>query len=156
MNNLVSESTVKPEPLPTSTIQASSEKRSLDVEGEWLEGMKSSKCCSRPFRNCRLYPMAEVKKFCSTGSSDPEVLFAVGQYNFEQKKYGLAMEYFEKAGGLKLKRMSNGKSHSSQAKYQLGVMYYDGLGVKENPVSVLFHFVPSDPPARSPPPPIII
>ncbi len=38
--------------------------------------------------------------------------------------------------GDKEEKDSGVKNASSQAKYQLGVMYYDGLGVKENQVSL--------------------
>ncbi len=50
--------------------------------------------------------------------------------------YQLALKYFEKAAG-EAKR-GEGCIHdnnSLQAKYQLGVMYYDGLGVKEDHVN---------------------
>ena len=67
----------------------------------------------------------------SLENSSPEVLFAVGQYYFTQQDYAKALEYFEKAA----KTENKGNVFTSQAKYQLGVMYYDGLGVKEDSVS---------------------
>lgn len=58
--------------------------------------------------------------------------FAVGQYHFSRQDYINALKYFEKAIGVR----PAGNQSSSQAKYQLGVMYFDGLGVKESPVSL--------------------
>ena len=58
----------------------------------------------------------------------------MGQYHFSCQDYNKALKYFEKAAGVSEKGASVGGS--SQAKYQLGVMYYDGLGVEENPVSL--------------------
>lgn len=72
---------------------------------------------------------------------DPGILFAVGQHHFCRCNYQEALKYFEKAAGIEPKgegrdsRRASSYKPSAQAKYQLGVMYYDGLGVKENPVS---------------------
>lgn len=52
--------------------------------------------------------------------------FQLGQFYFERKIFDKAMVTFERV-----------KSTDFQAKYQLGVMYYDGLGGKPNPVSIL-------------------
>lgn len=62
----------------------------------------------------------------STQPGITEAQFSLGQYHFSQQSYADAMKYFEMAqqGG------------STQAQYQLGVMYYDGLGVQEDPVSL--------------------
>lgn len=54
----------------------------------------------------------------------PEAQFALGQYHFSNGRYQEALGWFEKA--------ATGEGGSSQAKYQLGVMYYDGLGVPED------------------------
>ena len=65
-------------------------------------------------------------------SGVPDAQFALGQYNFNGGRYQEALSWFEKA--------SAGASSCAQAKYQLGVMYYDGLGVQENPVSIIVYF----------------
>lgn len=68
------------------------------------------------------------------------MLFAIGQYHFSKKNYTEALKYFEKAAGI-VRGGEDGDRKAStfrpslQAKYQLGVMYYDGLGVEANPVS---------------------
>lgn len=52
-----------------------------------------------------------------------------------------ALKYFEQAAGIGPveeggdSRGASNYKPNAQAKYQLGVMYYDGLGVQENPVS---------------------
>lgn len=78
---------------------------------------------------------------------DPRV-FAVGQHYFSEQEYANAFKYFEKAAGVKAAEGGIGDTYgnfSSQAKYQLGVMYYDGLGVEEDPVSYFSpaHFSPT-------------
>ena len=60
-------------------------------------------------------------------SGSAEAQFSLGQYHLSQQNYAEALRYFEMAE----------KGGSTQARYQLGVMYYDGLGVKENPVSLV-------------------
>jgi TPR repeat protein len=79
------------------------------------------------------------------------VLFAVGQYHFIKQNYSKALPYLVKAAGTLTG--GEGEVHSRgvvsyrpslQAKYQLGVMYYDGLGVLEDPVSSYF---PAPPPS---------
>ena len=52
--------------------------------------------------------------------------FQLGQFYFEREKYEKAFVEFEKL-----------KERDAQASYQLGVMYYDGLGVQENAVRIL-------------------
>ena len=49
--------------------------------------------------------------------------FQLGQFYFEREIYDKALIAFERI-----------KSTDFQAKYQLGVMYYDGIGTKSNPV----------------------
>ena len=51
--------------------------------------------------------------------------FQLGQFYFERETYEKAFAEFEKL-----------KDRDFQASYQLGVMYYDGLGVQENAVSL--------------------
>ena len=51
--------------------------------------------------------------------------FQLGQFYFEREIYEKAFAEFEKL-----------KDCDAQASYQLGVMYYDGLGVEENAVSL--------------------
>lgn len=70
--------------------------------------------------------------FYSPVDCEPELLFALGQFYFSHQDYARALKYFEKAAGV---RVEGRRKFSSQAKYQLGVMYYDGLGVKEDLVS---------------------
>lgn len=48
--------------------------------------------------------------------------FLLGQLYFEQELYKEAKEYFEKV-----------ENHDLQGLYQLGVMYYDGLGITPQP-----------------------
>lgn len=72
---------------------------------------------------------------CLTVTGDPGVQFALGQYHFSRQDYANAFKYFEKAAGS---RDDSNNHFSLQAKYQLGVMYFDGLGVKEDPVSHRF------------------
>lgn len=57
------------------------------------------------------------------GNADAQ--FSLGQYHFSQGNHETALQYFYSAetGG------------SMQACYQLGVMYYDGLGTPQDPVS---------------------
>lgn len=56
--------------------------------------------------------------------NDKLAKFQLGQFYFERKIFDKAMVTFERI-----------KSTDFQAKYQLGVMYYDGLAGKPNPVS---------------------
>ena len=56
--------------------------------------------------------------------------FALGQYHFVRGEYAEAANWFEKAAA------AVGVDSCAQAKYQLGVMYYDGLGVEQNSVSI--------------------
>ncbi|XP_046850725.1 LRP2-binding protein-like isoform X2 [Xenia sp. Carnegie-2017] len=53
--------------------------------------------------------------------NDPASRFQLGQFYFEREIYEKAFAEFEKL-----------KDHEFHALYQLGVMYYDGLGVQEN------------------------
>ena len=55
-----------------------------------------------------------------------EAQFSVGQHYLQEGKLPLAVKY--------LKRAEQGDNN--QARYQLAVMYYDGLGVEADPVSV--------------------
>lgn len=55
-------------------------------------------------------------------AGNQHALFQLGQYYFEQKRYDKALHYFE--------MLSN--RGDWQATFQLGVMYYDGLGVEQN------------------------
>ena len=66
-----------------------------------------------------------VIPYSPTGIADAQ--FSIGQYHFSQGSYEKALQYFRsaEAGG------------SAQACYQLGVMYYDGLGVPQGPVCEL-------------------
>ena len=59
--------------------------------------------------------------------------FQLGQFYFEREIYEKAFVEFEKL-----------KERDVQALYQLGVMYYDGLGVQENAVrfsNIFFYYV---------------
>ena len=47
----------------------------------------------------------------------------MGQFYFEREVYGKALISFERI-----------KDTDFQAKYQLGIMYYDGIGTKPDPV----------------------
>lgn len=49
--------------------------------------------------------------------------FQLGQFYFEREVYGKALISFERI-----------KDTDFQAKYQLGIMYYDGIGTKPDPV----------------------
>ena len=57
---------------------------------------------------------------------DKPSIFQLGQFYFEREMYQKAFAEFNRI-----------KDSDFQAKYQLGVMYYDGLGVEANPVSFL-------------------
>ena len=57
-------------------------------------------------------------------SGDNLAKFQLGQFYFEREMYEKAFAEFEKIKDLDV-----------QARYQLGVMYYDGLGVIEDTVS---------------------
>lgn len=61
----------------------------------------------------------------SLSPGNAEAQFSLGQYHFSQGNYERALQYFysAEAGG------------SIQACYQLGVMFYDGLGAPQDPVS---------------------
>ncbi|NXI45779.1 LR2BP protein, partial [Galbula dea] len=56
-------------------------------------------------------------------SGDPQAPFLKGQLYYEEGLYEEALRQFEQI-----------KDTDFQAMYQLGVMYYDGLGTKEDPV----------------------
>lgn len=63
----------------------------------------------------------------------------MGQYHFLHEDYLLAMNYFRKAASIVPSCTSGERDltpggYDMQAKYQLGVMYYDGLGVSPDPV----------------------
>jgi len=51
----------------------------------------------------------------------------MGQYYFSRGLYDEALSYFQRA--------EEAQPSSTSARYQLGVMYYDGLGVKPDLVS---------------------
>ena len=57
---------------------------------------------------------------------DFQAHFSLGQHHYEKKEYTKALSYFN---------MADNKGNI-QATYQLAVMYYDGLGVPENHVSL--------------------
>ena len=63
----------------------------------------------------------DVFRFCETCRAK----FQLGQFYFEREIFDKALIAFERI-----------KSTDFQAKYQLGVMYYDGIGTKPNPVSI--------------------
>ena len=63
---------------------------------------------------------------CMRASGISDAQFALGQFHFSDGRYQEALGYFERAAA---------SSSCTQAKYQLGVMYYDGLGVLMDPVS---------------------
>ncbi len=86
----------------------------------------------------RLYVACSSFAF-TAAACEPAVQFALGQHHFSHQDYAQALKYFEKAAGLTPGEAANSTAaatagSSAQAKYQLGVMYYDGLGVKEDPV----------------------
>lgn len=89
--------------------------------------------------------MKKTELFKPAVGADPGVQFTVGQYHFSQQDYATALKYFEKAAGVRKAKATGDGHFSSQAKYQLGVMYFDGLGVKEDPVSL-----PSPTPSEQP------
>ncbi len=67
---------------------------------------------------------------CLCASADAsEAQFTLGQYYFSREAYTEALGYFERA-------IASPTEERSQAQYQLGVMYYDGLGVQPDMVSV--------------------
>lgn len=57
--------------------------------------------------------------------NDPVSRLQLGQFYFEREIYEKAFAEFEKL-----------KDYDFHALYQLGVMYYDGLGVQENTVRI--------------------
>ena len=59
---------------------------------------------------------------CNIGS--PDAQFSLGQYHFSQGSYETALHYFKAAE----------HAGSNQARYQLAVMLYDGLGTEQDPV----------------------
>ncbi len=61
-----------------------------------------------------------------TGASEAQ--FTLGQYYFTRGLYTEALGYFERA--------IDTEDSWGQAKYQLGVMYYDGLGVQLDMVTL--------------------
>ena len=67
------------------------------------------------------------------GSGDNLSKFQLGQFYFEREMYAKAFTEF-----LKIEETD------IQAKYQLGVMYYDGLGVIEDAVRTLLSDCPSE------------
>lgn len=87
--------------------------------------------CLVKLKACKLYYLLLTDSSdVLLGISDAE--FALGQYHFNGGRHLEAMGWFEKA-------TASGAGGCTQAKYQLGVMYYDGLGVKENSVSLDDH-----------------
>ena len=65
-----------------------------------------------------------------TGSADAQ--FSLGQYHYSQGDYKTAVQHFQHAEA----------SGSSQASYQLAVMFYDGLGTQRDPVRDVRMFFP--------------
>ncbi|KAM7052739.1 LRP2-binding protein isoform 1-T1 [Acridotheres tristis] len=66
--------------------------------------------------------LAKAKESLVRRDGDPPAPFLVGQRYYEQGLYKEALKEFEKI-----------KDTDFQAMYQLGVMYYDGLGTKKDP-----------------------
>ncbi|XP_056345820.1 LRP2-binding protein isoform X3 [Oenanthe melanoleuca] len=66
--------------------------------------------------------LAKAKEPLVRSDGEPPAPFLVGQEYYEQGLYKEALEQFEKI-----------KDTDFQAMYQLGVMYYDGLGTKKDP-----------------------
>ena len=65
-----------------------------------------------------------------TGSADAQ--FSLGQYYYSRGDYEMAVQHFQHAEA----------SGSSQASYQLAVMFYDGLGTQQDPVRDVRMFCP--------------
>ncbi|XP_058693333.1 LRP2-binding protein isoform X2 [Poecile atricapillus] len=66
--------------------------------------------------------VAEEESLVREAGGDPPAPFLDGQHYYEQGLYEKALKQFEKI-----------KDTDFQAMYQLGVMYYDGLGTKKDP-----------------------
>ena len=67
--------------------------------------------------------------YCFAANADPEVQFAVGQYYFLHQKYARALDYFERTASASRGNKTSSTGYQMQATYQLGVLYFDGLGV---------------------------
>jgi len=65
----------------------------------------------------------------------PDTSFSLGQYYYLRQNYEKAIGYFEKAAATVEEKTASGDGYDMQAAYQLGVIYYDGLGVTPDAVS---------------------
>ncbi len=78
----------------------------------------------------------KVMQFLFLARVAPEIYFSIGQYHFFRQDYDRAVEYFEQAASyLEASERADNDGYDLQAAYQLGVIYYDGLGVTPDPVS---------------------
>ena len=75
--------------------------------------------------SCAAEQTIQLAEQCVQRAGDADAQFSLGQYHYSGGDYETALRYFSsaEAGG------------SAQASYQLGVMFYDGLGASQNPVS---------------------
>ncbi|XP_072026131.1 LRP2-binding protein-like [Amphiura filiformis] len=115
MEHKLSEHSLPHEPLPRSpSIESSiSQTKSLHIIDDEITRVKDDQELNEKVENL-------LKKKIQEG--DKNALFQLAQFYFEQELYDHALVYFQRAS-------DNG---DYQAKYQLGIMYYDGLGGKEH------------------------
>lgn len=130
--DLVSASSEKLERLPESYPSPSNQEDRVWLEAITEKAARGAKREARAARERRgwLASLLHAESFMMVYydfAGIPEAQFALGQYHYSNGRYQEALGWFEKA--------ATGEGGSSQAKYQLGVMYYDGLGVPEDQVS---------------------
>ena len=110
------------EPLPSSRGQGGDGGISGDTADDaWVEETKE-----RAERGCVSTALAflfnSLPPSLSLGSADAQ--FSLGQYHFAQGSYEAALQCFQAAEA----------KGNNQARYQLAVMLYDGLGTHQDPV----------------------
>lgn len=137
--DVVAASSGKLEPFPVDSLPG--EETGLKLEGgseeEWLEVMKERADRGEQSYHEHAVPEKQTVLYvCFAVSSEPGVQFSLGQYYFTKKDYSNALKYFEKAASVRRESGTGTNHFSLQAKYQLGVMYFDGLGVPVDPVSL--------------------
>lgn len=89
---------------------------------EKLQPLPSGRDTEPPKETERLHMLVEYSE-----RGNKEAQFSMGQYYLRQGQIPAAMQYLRQAE----------QANSGQARYQLAVMYYDGVGVEADAVSIV-------------------